>query len=444
MLVTERMTPLTVDGRVIHQIGLPYHWGPNGYSRRRRGQRADLGVVDPNVHIQEVKALTRRHPARPPAARAGPARRTSRSTATGPASPSRPDGRSGHELPTRRTGARPGRRGRVGQRATAAHRASSPTPASASAARRARSPARSGTRSPRTASTSPACPTTTPGRSAPTPGGTSPSSSSASRSATRRPASSGPARRCRRPGHAGSGRRCRAPGGDVVRRTTGPDFRWLMSSDVCKHCTHAACLDVCPTGALIRTEFGTVVVQEDVCNGCGYCVPACPYGVIDQRPADGRRLQVHALLRPARASAWSRPAPRPARPSPSSSASSTSCGSGPRRGSSSCTRPESAEARLYGHDPADGVGGDGAFFLLLDEPRSTACRRTRSSPPATCPGCGARRRSPRSAWPRASRPASPGGGREPRSPATGVQSTSDPAGTRPAGRPAAAPRAATR
>ena len=64
--------------------------------------------------------------------------------------------------------------------------------------------------------------------------------------------------------------------------------RWLMSSDVCKHCTHAACLDVCPTGALFRTEFGTVVVQEDVCNGCGYCVPACPFGVIDRREDDGR------------------------------------------------------------------------------------------------------------------------------------------------------------
>ena len=64
------------------------------------------------------------------------------------------------------------------------------------------------------------------------------------------------------------------------------DFRWLMSSDVCKHCTHAACLDVCPTGALFRTEFGTVVVQQDVCNGCGYCVPACPFGVIGRRETD--------------------------------------------------------------------------------------------------------------------------------------------------------------
>src|ERR1700761_4638441 len=68
----------------------------------------------------------------------------------------------------------------------------------------------------------------------------------------------------------------------------GDGVRFLMASDVCKHCTHAACLEVCPTGALFRTEFGTVVVQEDVCNGCGYCVPACPFGVIDQREDDGR------------------------------------------------------------------------------------------------------------------------------------------------------------
>ncbi|HET7799041.1 MAG TPA: 4Fe-4S dicluster domain-containing protein, partial [Humibacillus xanthopallidus] len=56
-------------------------------------------------------------------------------------------------------------------------------------------------------------------------------------------------------------------GGVTTTDPAVPDLRWLMASDVCKHCTHAACLDVCPTGSLFRTEFGTVVVQDDVCNG---------------------------------------------------------------------------------------------------------------------------------------------------------------------------------
>jgi formate dehydrogenase iron-sulfur subunit len=63
---------------------------------------------------------------------------------------------------------------------------------------------------------------------------------------------------------------------------------WVFMSDVCKHCTNAGCLDACPTGALIRTEHQTVVLQPDVCNGCGYCVPACPFGVVDRDPIDGR------------------------------------------------------------------------------------------------------------------------------------------------------------
>ena len=63
---------------------------------------------------------------------------------------------------------------------------------------------------------------------------------------------------------------------------------WVFMSDVCKHCTNAGCLDACPTGALIRTEFQTVVLQPDVCNGCGYCVPACPFGVVDRDRIDGR------------------------------------------------------------------------------------------------------------------------------------------------------------
>lgn len=63
---------------------------------------------------------------------------------------------------------------------------------------------------------------------------------------------------------------------------------WLFSSDVCKHCARAGCLESCPTGAIIRTEFDSVYVQPDICNGCGYCVVNCPFGVIDRRDDDGR------------------------------------------------------------------------------------------------------------------------------------------------------------
>jgi len=68
-------------------------------------------------------------------------------------------------------------------------------------------------------------------------------------------------------------------------------FRWDFSSDVCKHCENAGCLEACPTGSIVRTEFGGVFVQPDVCNGCGYCVVACPFGVVDRRPDDGRAFK---------------------------------------------------------------------------------------------------------------------------------------------------------
>jgi formate dehydrogenase iron-sulfur subunit len=64
--------------------------------------------------------------------------------------------------------------------------------------------------------------------------------------------------------------------------------RWLFNSDVCKHCTEAPCQQVCPTGALIRNEFDDVYLQQDVCNGCGYCVSACPFGVLSRSEADGK------------------------------------------------------------------------------------------------------------------------------------------------------------
>jgi len=71
-----------------------------------------------------------------------------------------------------------------------------------------------------------------------------------------------------------------------------PDhMAWQFSSDVCKHCENAGCLEACPTGSIVRTEFGGVYVQPDICNGCGYCVVTCPFGVIDRRPDDGRAFK---------------------------------------------------------------------------------------------------------------------------------------------------------
>ncbi|MCY1138347.1 4Fe-4S dicluster domain-containing protein [Actinoplanes sp. Pm04-4] len=145
------------------------------------------------------------------------------------------------------------------------------------------------------------------------------------------------------------------------------DFRWLMMSNVCKHCTHAGCLDVCPTGALFRTEFGTVVVQDDICNGCGYCISGCPYGVIDRRDDDGRAWK--CTLCYDRIGDGLMPACATACPT-----ESIQFGELDELRERAARRVETlqaqgvAEARLYGNDPSDGVGGDGAFFLLLDEP----------------------------------------------------------------------------
>jgi formate dehydrogenase iron-sulfur subunit len=143
--------------------------------------------------------------------------------------------------------------------------------------------------------------------------------------------------------------------------------RWLMSSDVCKHCTSAACLDVCPTGALFRTEFDTVVVQQDVCNGCGYCVPACPFGVIGKREADGRVWK--CTLCYDRLKSDLEPACAKACPTDSIQFGPLEELRERAAGRLGVLREAGvAEARLYGADEGDGVGGFGAFFLLLDEP----------------------------------------------------------------------------
>jgi formate dehydrogenase iron-sulfur subunit len=169
-----------------------------------------------------------------------------------------------------------------------------------------------------------------------------------------------PVTRAARPEGAGPDRGSAAVGG-------ADGIRWLMSSDVCKHCTHAACLDVCPTGALIRTEYGSVIVQSDVCNGCGYCVSACPYGVIDIREEDGRAWK--CTLCYDRLGVGLEPAC--AKTCPTDSIQFGELDELRERANQRLEQLHAngtTNARLYGESPDDGVGGQGAFFLLLDEP----------------------------------------------------------------------------
>ena len=158
-----------------------------------------------------------------------------------------------------------------------------------------------------------------------------------------------------------------ANGGERVMEMQPFQSNWLMMSDVCKHCANAACLEACPTGALFRTEFGTVVVQGDICNGCGYCVPACPYGVIETRKDDGRAFKCTMCydrltdgLMPACATAC------PTQSIQFGNLDELQARADARLATLKSQGVESA--RLYGRDEGDGVGGAGAFFLLLDEP----------------------------------------------------------------------------
>lgn len=146
----------------------------------------------------------------------------------------------------------------------------------------------------------------------------------------------------------------------------GTPGRWLMESDVCKHCTHAACLDVCPTGAIVRTEFGTVVIQDDVCNGCGYCVVACPFGVITKQEAKGTMGK--CTLCYDRLKAGEQPACAKACPT-----ESIQFGAVDELRERADRRLQSVQGRfnganLYLNDKDDGIGGGGSLFLLLDKP----------------------------------------------------------------------------
>jgi formate dehydrogenase iron-sulfur subunit len=143
--------------------------------------------------------------------------------------------------------------------------------------------------------------------------------------------------------------------------------RWLMMSDVCKHCVQAPCLEVCPTGAIIRTEFDTVVIQSDTCNGCRDCIGACPFGVIDLNHVSGTAQK--CTLCYDRISVGHEPACSKACPT-------DSIQFGPiaelrqRAADRVVQLREQGEtgAYLYGADPQGPLGGLNAFFLLVDEP----------------------------------------------------------------------------
>jgi len=148
-------------------------------------------------------------------------------------------------------------------------------------------------------------------------------------------------------------------------------FSWLMLSDVCKHCNRAGCLENCPTGAIVRTEFDSVFVQPDICNGCGYCVVGCPFGVIDRNPTDG--LAWKCTLCYDRQKAHMEPACAKACPT-----DSIEFGEIADLRTKAAARVEQlhdqgvSAAYLYGADEASqpGTGGLNAFFLLVDRPET--------------------------------------------------------------------------
>lgn len=144
------------------------------------------------------------------------------------------------------------------------------------------------------------------------------------------------------------------------------DLAWLLMSDVCKHCAEAGCLNACPTGAIYRTEFGTVNIAQDTCNGCRYCVSACPFGVVsfNERTGTAKKCtfcndRIHNGLGPACAKACP--------------TESIQFGFRDELVSKAQKRVETLramgfkEAHLYGADGSI-LGGLNAFFLLLARP----------------------------------------------------------------------------
>ncbi len=162
--------------------------------------------------------------------------------------------------------------------------------------------------------------------------------------------------------------------GDIPQNAPGtalPFFnseRWLMHSDVCKHCVNAPCLEACPTGAIIRTEFDTVYVQQDICNGCGYCVVACPFGVIALNVLEDNRAHKCTLCYD-RLKDGMQPACAQACPTQSIQFGEiTQLKAHARNRLWELHTRGVSDARLYGEDKSVLEGGLNSFFLLLDQP----------------------------------------------------------------------------
>ncbi|MCA1596459.1 MAG: 4Fe-4S dicluster domain-containing protein [Chloroflexi bacterium] len=149
----------------------------------------------------------------------------------------------------------------------------------------------------------------------------------------------------------------------------GGQMRWLMVSDVCKHCEEAPCQEACPTGSIIYNEFGNVYVQPDICNGCSYCVVACPFGVLSRSTEDGHAHKCTLCFDRQRGGMT----PACAKHCPTESIQY-----GPldllrkraRERLQTLHGEGQTDAYLYGESPMDGYSRLNAFFLLTDHPNN--------------------------------------------------------------------------